>query len=163
MIKQLIREDKTGQVSDFIKDCGFELESKGRDSLSGIIPIVNKVSAGYPAEFDDMSYPVGVADDYINCPGLNDPNAFAVRVVGDSMSPEYMAGDIVVFSPAKAVNSGDDCFVRFKNPFEATFKRVYFERDSVRLQPRNTAYSPMVFDSERIDGIYKAVLKYQYI
>jgi phage repressor protein C with HTH and peptisase S24 domain len=98
----------------------------------------------------------------VRCPDLHDPNAFAVRVVGDSMEPRYHEGDIVVFSPATEVRSGDDCFIRFTEPHETTFKRVYFEKeDRIRLQPRNERYSPQVLDGNRIDGIYRAVSRYE--
>jgi transcriptional regulator with XRE-family HTH domain len=50
------------------------------------VPIINKVAAGYPQEFTDLGYPVGIADEYVTVPQeMGDPNAFAVRVVGDSM------------------------------------------------------------------------------
>lgn len=129
-----------------------------------MVPIINKVSAGYPVDFDDMDYPVGVADDYVRCPDLHDANAFAVRVVGDSMEPRFREGDIVVFSPAAEVNNGDDCFVRFSTPHETTFKRVFFDADSkVRLQPRNEKYSPIIIDGERINGLYRAVIRYEQL
>ena len=127
-----------------------------------VVPIINKVAAGYPADFNDLDYPVGIADDYVRCPDIHDPNAFAVRVIGDSMEPKFFEGDIVVFSPACQVNNGDDCFVRFSMPHETTFKRIFFEQNnSIRLQPRNEQYSPMVVEGDRINGIYRAVIKYQ--
>jgi phage repressor protein C with HTH and peptisase S24 domain len=131
-------------------------------SAGRLVPVINKVAAGYPTDFDDLSYPVGVADDYVRCPDLHDPNAFAVRVVGDSMEPRFCEGDIVVFSPAAEVNNGDDCFVRFSMPHETTFKRVFFEQDNkVRLQPRNEKYPPTIIDGKRITGIYRAIIKYE--
>jgi repressor LexA len=127
-----------------------------------LVPVINKVAAGYPAEFNDLDYPVGIADDYVRCPDVHDPNAFAVRVVGDSMEPKYVEGDIVVFSPAVEVHSGDDCFVRFTEPHETTFKRVFFEKgDHVRLQPRNEKYAPMIVEGKRVNGLYRAVVKYE--
>lgn len=127
-----------------------------------LVPVINRVSAGYPIDFDDMDYPAGIADDYVRCPDVHDSNAFAVRVVGDSMEPKFFAGDIVVFSPSVEVHSGDDCFVRFKMPHETAFKRVYFEaEDRVRLQPRNDKYSPLIVDGKRINGLYRAVIKYE--
>jgi phage repressor protein C with HTH and peptisase S24 domain len=124
------------------------------------VPIINKVSAGYPAEFNDLDYPVGIADDYVRCPDLHDANAFAVRVVGDSMEPKFSEGDIVVFSPAAEVHNGDDCFIRFTLPHETTFKRVFFEPENkVRLQPRNEKYPPIIVDGKRINGLYRAVTK----
>jgi phage repressor protein C with HTH and peptisase S24 domain len=127
-----------------------------------LVPVINKVTAGYPADFNDLDYPAGVADDYVRCPDLHDTNAFAVRVVGDSMKPKFNEGDIVVFSPAAEVHSGDDCFIRFAMPHETTFKRVFFEpNDKVRLQPRNEKYPPMIVDGKRIDGLYRAIIKYE--
>jgi phage repressor protein C with HTH and peptisase S24 domain len=137
---------------------------KTADVLSAgrLVPVINKVSAGYPADFDDLEYPVGIADDYVRCPDVHDVNAFAVRVVGDSMEPAFLQGVIVVFSPAAEVHNGDDCFVRFATPHETTFKRVFFEPDNkVRLQPRNQKYSPMIVDGKRINGMYRAVVKYE--
>jgi len=127
-----------------------------------LVPVINKVSAGYPADFDDLDYPVGVAEDYVRCPDLHDPNAFAVHVVGDSMEPKYHQGDVVIFSPAVEVRNGDDCFIRFKSPHETTFKRVFFEGDeNVRLQPRNEKYPPVVVPGERINGLYRAIVRYE--
>jgi len=131
-------------------------------TAGALVPIINKVSAGYPVDFDDLNYPVGFADDYVRCPGLHDPNAFAVRVVGDSMEPKFEEGDIVIFSPAADVRNGDDCFVRFSRPHETTFKRVFFENDKqVRLQPRNQNYPPMIVEGDRINGMYRAVIRYE--
>ncbi len=129
-----------------------------------LVPVINKVTAGYPADSDDLGYPVGYADDYVRCPDIHDPNAFAVRVVGDSMEKKFQEGDIVIFSPAADVRSGDDCFVRFKTPHESTFKRVYFQsKNTVRLQPRNQEYSPMIVKGNRINGIYRATIKYEML
>jgi repressor LexA len=129
------------------------------------VPVINKVSASYPKDFTDLSYPRGVADDYIGCPDLRDPDAFAARVHGDSMTPKYREGDIVIFSPAAAPRDGDDCFVRFEDG-QTTFKRVFFENDdsgrpTIRLQPRNEKYRPQIVPSERITGLYRAMFRYE--
>ena len=127
-------------------------------------PVINRVSAGYPKDFTDLNYPKGVADEYVACPDLNDPQAFAARVHGDSMTPKYREGDIVIFSPAASPKSGDDCFVRFADG-HTTFKRAFFESDRgqevIRLQPRNEKYRAQVVKAEELTGLYKAVFKYQ--
>jgi len=134
------------------------------------IPIINKVSAGYPQEFTDLGYPVGIADAYVSVPvELADPNAFAVRVVGDSMEPRYHEGDVVIFAPAAGVQSGDDCFVRFAvtgGPVdgESTFKRVFFDaEDQVRLQPLNERYAPTVVKPSEIAAIFRAAARYEQL
>lgn len=152
---------KPGDVRSLLAEAKLQMkEGKGWISAGRLVPIINKVAAGYPTDFNDLDYPVGIADDYVRCPDLHDPNAFAVRVVGDSMEPRYCEGDIVIFSPAVEVRNGDDCFVRFTMPHETTFKRVFFEKeDKIRLQPRNERYSPTLVEGNRIDGIYRAVIR----
>jgi repressor LexA len=156
------KKAKSSEVHALLRKTKPDKAGKPALAAGRLIPIINKVSAGYPVEFNDLDYPVGIADDYVRCPDLHDPNAFAVRVVGDSMEPRFREGDIVIFSPALEVQNGDDCFVRFTNPHETTFKRVFFEKQNrVRLQPRNERYSPTVVEGERIDGIYRAVIRYE--
>ena len=158
--------EKSGQaegIDTMLAQSDLEVESETPTVSPGkLIPIINKVAAGYPVDFDDLEYPAGFADDYVRCPDIDDPNAFAVRVIGDSMEPSFVQGDIVIFSPATEVRSGDDCFVRFTMPHETTFKRVFFEQDNkVRLQPRNEKYAPIIVEGKRINGLYRAVIKYE--
>jgi repressor LexA len=131
------------------------------------VPVINKVSAGYPKDFTDLSYPPQVADDYVGCPDVRDQDAFAARVSGDSMRPKYREGDIVIFSPALSPRSGDDCFVRFEDG-QTTFKRIFLESGDngeavLRLQPRNEKYRPQVVPSEKVAGLYRAVYRYERV
>lgn len=136
-------------------------------ALPSAVPVVNRVSAGYPSDFTDLSYPPRNADAYITAPGVSDPDAFAARVSGDSMSPRYAEGDIVIFSPAAAWKDGADCFVRFDDG-QTTFKRVYAFRDDagremLRLDPRNPRYSPRTIAREQVEGVYRAVFCYKSV
>lgn len=141
------------------------------------VPVINKVAAGYPRAFTDLGYPARVADEYVSVPDMYDADAFAARVIGDSMEPVYREGDIVVFSPMTATLDGCDCFVRFEHNDESTFKRVYFEGSAgdegvptasdgpnkpdankrIRLQPLNPAYPARVVEREQVAGLYAAV------
>lgn len=164
IIKNIVHHKvSTDQLGDIINDDDINMDTDQPPLKAGqLVPVINKVSAGYPVDFDDMGYPVGFADDYVRCLDMHDPNVFAVRVVGDSMEPKFFEGDIVIFSPAAQVNSGDDCFVRFTRPHESTFKRVFFEDDKhIRLQPRNDKYPPAIIEGDRINGLYRAVIKYE--
>jgi len=129
------------------------------------VPLINKVAAGYPTEFTDLGYPARVADEYVSVPDVVDPEAFAARVVGDSMAPEYLEGDVVVFSPALSATQGSDCFVRLERDDETTFKRVFFEGvdgegaaegDLIRLQPLNPRYGARVLAREDVAALYPA-------
>jgi len=164
ILKDIVQHNlEPARLGELLAQCELDVDTKNHPNRSGQwVPVINKVAAGYPVEFDDLGYPVGFADDYVRCPDIHDPNAFAVRVVGDSMEPKFSEGNIVVFSPGADVQNGDDCFVRFRLPYETTFKRVFFEADgAIRLQPRNTDYAPLMVDGERINGIYRAAIHFQ--
>ena len=154
----------SGVLHQFVEASAENVERVSTNS----VPVINRVSAGYPQDFTDLNYPKGVADDYVGCPDLQgDKDAFAARVHGDSMTPKYRQGDIVIFSPAAAPKSGDDCFVRFGDG-HTTFKRVFFENDPkgaavIRLQPRNEKYRPQVVPSEDVSGLYKALFRYERV
>jgi repressor LexA len=162
-VKNLVNEKKDAKkLNSLLAKNKLNTKKDASFAAARLVPVINKVSAGYPAEFEDLDYPAGIADDYIRCPDMHDPNSFAVRVVGDSMEPRYHEGDIVVFSPAEDVRSGDDCFIRFVMPHETAFKRVFFETNNrLRLQPRNEKYPPLIIDGKRINGLYKAVARYE--
>ena len=164
-LESMIRayEDARGDAPD--TDAGLSTgEARGLERVEPPIevPLINKVAAGYPASFTDLGYPARVADEYIRAPDVHDPDAFAARVVGDSMEPDYREGDIVVFSPMREIGSGMDCFIRLEPDHETTFKRVYFEtgeagEELIRIQPINNAYAPMTVPRERVAGLSAGV------
>jgi SOS-response transcriptional repressor LexA len=134
------------------------------ETLGRLVPLINKVAAGYPTDFTDLDYPARVADEYIPCPHLDDPDAFAARVVGMSMKPDYNEGDMIIFSPRREPTHGCDCFVRLLPDHHSTFKRVYFENEQhVRLQPLNPAFAPQVIELDQVAGLYPAVMRIQSI
>ena len=161
---------RSGELTKFASRLGAENATNATVMpLPLEVPLINSVAAGYPTEFTDLGYPARVADEYVRCPDLHDPDAFAARVVGDSMEPNYVEGDVVVFSPARAVRNGSDCFVRIEPDHTTTFKRVYFEHapeasdasgtpiERIRLQPLNNRYAPQVYRREQVAGLYAAV------
>jgi SOS-response transcriptional repressor LexA len=124
------------------------------------VPLINKVAAGYPTEFTDLGYPAAIADAYVPCPNLDDPHAFAARVVGRSMEPHYLEGQTLVFSPATEPSEGDDCFVRILPDHHTTFKRVSFpDENRVTLEPLNPEYPTSTIRLDQVSGLYPAVMR----
>lgn len=97
-----------------------------------------QIGAGRELAFDDGGNPLGVANNYLTVPGLTDPNAFGCTVRGDSMAPELVEGDVVVFSPALERQSGKIHLVTIAD--DSTIKRVYFEKTYLRLVASNPQY-----------------------
>ncbi len=164
----LDRAFESGALARLVERISPQGEKSGEGERVGAllpraVPLINLVPAGRAAEFTDLGYPARVADSYVAAPELGDPDAFAARVTGDSMEPTYVEGDVVIFSPAREVKSGMDCFARLIEPdSETTFKRVYFERSGdgeelIRLQPLNSKYAARVEPREKVAGLYPAV------
>ena len=132
-------------------------------SAGRAIPVINRVAAGYPHDFTDLDYPTSIADEYVRCPDVHDPQAFAARVVGDSMEPRYHEGDVVVFEPNTPARVGDDCFVRFADDNSTTFKRLAASRGALRLSPLNDKYESKEYDPEAVSGLWPATRRIERI
>ena len=151
---------RNGELDRLIEQAAGNIEAL--QPISVQVPLINNVAAGYPTDFTDLEYPARVADDYLSCPDLTDPDAFAARVVGDSMLPDYREGDVIVFSPQRAPTQGSDCFVRLMPDHHTTFKRVFFEDDQrVRLQPLNPSFVAQTIALQQVSGMYPAVYRMQ--
>jgi SOS-response transcriptional repressor LexA/transcriptional regulator with XRE-family HTH domain len=157
--------DDSAYLSGVLKEMSQRSNNPFGHLTANAVPVINRVSAGYPTGFSDLRYPPRMTDEYISCPDVTDRDAFAARVHGDNMLPKYRAGDIVIFSPALSARDGDDCFIRFRDG-QTTFKRVFFENGEnnlpvLRLQPRNERYRAQMIPSEQVAGLHKAVYRYQ--
>lgn len=62
------------------------------------VPVIGMAKLGDDGYFEEQQYPVGHGDGYIDTP-TTDPNAYALKVVGDSMFPAIRHGWYVVIEP----------------------------------------------------------------
>lgn len=121
------------------------------------IPLVSYVQAGNMTEAVD-DYATGAASDWLLTDLELSQHAFALRIKGDSMMPEFREGDTVVIDPSVSPLPGD--YVVAKNGSnEATFKK-YRPRglnetgqQVFELIPLNEDYPPMRSDLTHIDII----------
>jgi repressor LexA len=68
---------------------------------------------------------------------------FALRVTGDSMvNAGILDGDWVIVHEQPTVSHGEIAVVYVGDSSEATVKRVFFDKDHIRLQPENDRLSP---------------------
>jgi len=138
-IKNLVsKKTDSTQIIQVLKTENINLDiSASHYSTGKLIPIINKSESPYPDEKNYLNFP-SIAQDYVRYPDLHDPNAFAIRVIDDSMEAKYKQNDIVIFSPAKKVTKGSDCFIILAEKPGPTFKRVFFvSYDKIRLLLRN--------------------------
>lgn len=108
-------------------------------SPSVTIPLLGRVAAGRPIEAIEGSDTIDVPPSI-----LGKRDCYALRVTGDSMMEEgILDGDVIIVEERPDPRNGD-CVVATVEG-EATVKRFYREKNgSVRLQPSNSAYKPIV-------------------
>jgi SOS-response transcriptional repressor LexA len=84
--------------------------------------------------------------------GCASAEPFALRVIGDSMTPEFNDGHIVIVDPAMTPQSG--AFVIADYEGETTFRQYVVEGERRFLKPLNDAYPAIeVRSALRIRGV----------
>lgn len=112
------------------------------------IPVISWVQAGSFADVVDL-HDVGESGegDQVHSIKKTGPNAFALRVEGESMMPRYMPGDIIVIDPAVRCDNGCPCVVVLNG--EATFKIFRETDEAVILEPTNDKYPEIIVRKDR--------------
>jgi phage repressor protein C with HTH and peptisase S24 domain len=96
-------------VEDFVK-----LITDGSSKATQAVPLLGFAEAGAGGFFDDGGFPVGKGWDEIDFPAVNDEHAYALEISGDSMTPAYRDGDVVMVSPAAPIRRGDRVVAKTK-------------------------------------------------
>ena len=72
-------------------------------------------------------------------PGCSGGESFALRVLGDSMAPEFNEGEIIIIEPDGALRPG--CFVLAQWRGEWTFRQLQRDGETWCLHALNPAYA----------------------
>jgi len=131
-----------------------------------------KVSAVSPANSEDASQVVqvitldrpeisGGAVEFITCEQLcrKYPDAFALRIDGDSMSPEISHGDIVVMSPSVLAVAGQPAVVQLADAIGVTCKLYHPAGDKLHLVALNNRYEPAIVDMSDVNWALKILAR----
>ena len=95
---------------------------------------------------------------------FNQPNCFALKVIGDSMIEDFITeGDLVIMRSVANQNdakNGDIVAARVEG-YGTTLKRIYFAEDKVTLKASNSNYSPIEVHPYQVEiqGILLAVCR----
>ena len=115
------------------------------------LPLISAVPAGKVATLFHPDY----VDDYVTVDDTKDPQAFALKVKGNSMSPRIEDGDVVIVSPQQEARSGDICVARVNG--EDTLKKVKFEGNYIHLIPLNPEFDPVTVKKRDVNFVWKVV------
>ncbi|MFC1756634.1 transcriptional repressor LexA [Patescibacteria group bacterium] len=120
------------------------------------IPLLGTISAGEPIEAIEIpGETISVAKNTLSASGKH----YALRVKGDSMIEEgIFDGDTVVIKEQKTADNGQTVVAIIDNN-QATLKKIYKEKDRIRLQPMNQAMLPFFRTDVEIRGVVINIIR----
>lgn len=177
-LTEIAREFRVSSLStvhehlDFLEQSGFlrrdrqqargltlldpEPEQKRSKVSDGILlPLVGTIAAGAPIEaIENRDATMTVPQEMVGR-----KNAYVLKVRGDSMIESLIAdGDFVVVEKTDYAKDGD-MVVALLEDGTATLKRLYKQKNYVRLQPANKNYKPLQVRSVVIQGKVLGVVR----
>ena len=113
------------------------------------VPLHGRVAAGIPIEMLDVGDMSEAPARYVD----DDPNAFMVRVRGDSMNRFIHDGEFALVSPKYTDPNERDMFLVTVNGYDATIKRVRKLANGIELIPDSydPTYRSNVYDFNEED------------
>lgn len=112
------------------------------------VPITGSVRGGDDGYLVQDTVPDGWVEYW-----TGDPQAFALRIKGDSMHPRYRAGEFVVITPSVEAQPGRDVVVKLTNG-KCLLKQLNWERnDEIQLLSINNGYAPMTIPRDEVECI----------
>jgi len=120
------------------------------------IPIVGNISAGQPIEaIEFRNESISVLSNEIR----NKEQHYALKVVGNSMIDEgIFDGDTVIIRKEEFANDGQTVVAVIDDNL-ATLKKIYREKNRIRLQPANPTLFPIYRNEVEIRGIVIKVVR----
>lgn len=136
---------QTGEPPKKVEPSGLEVRESPNvypgPQVRGVVPLISWVSAGRWRECDVREEPMAWIPVTFAA-----PNVFALRVEGDSMSPDYPPGHIVFVDPDRKPEAMN-LVIAQNGDGEATFKRLTREGGIWYLEPLNERYPLRPLDS----------------
>lgn len=141
---------------DAAKQRALNLSEKAAEHLERI-PLVGRVAAGQPIlAIDNVEDSFPLPDLLLK--GSQPDEVFMLRVQGDSMiNVGIRPNDVIVVNRVLSWEDGDIVVARMTEEESATVKRIYREKDCVRLQPENDFYEPILVPYENVEIVGKVI------
>ena len=119
----------------------------------GTVPVVGHAQLGVHGYFEEIDFPVGHGDGYLVIHS-DDPNAYGLRVSGDSMHPRIKNGEYVLIEPNKPFHAGDEVMVRTLDG-QAMIKEFIYLRDGMyRFDSVNQNHPPLHIAQGQVSKIH---------
>jgi repressor LexA len=118
------------------------------------IKLIGRIAAGSPIEAIEQA-----DEELAFTEWAGTDSKFALRVTGESMIEEHIAdGDYVIIHKQEHARDGQIVAVRDEEG-EATLKRIFKEKNRIRLEPANKTMKPIFRDKVDIIGVLVGVVR----
>ena len=133
-----------------VSESPAEYVNKSLKGISSGVPLYGTIAAGQPLEMIEIK-------DYIEIPEImadRYPDAFLLRVNGDSMDKIVPNGAYALIDPCAEVNNGEVAVV-VVNGLDATLKRFFRLNNSIALEPdsHNPCHTTNVIGNEEFSNV----------
>ncbi|OGC40513.1 repressor LexA [candidate division WOR-1 bacterium RIFOXYD2_FULL_36_8] len=123
-------------------------------SESVTLPFLGFIAAGVPIEVVEQREEIDVPRTLVG----RKP-CYVLQVRGNSMIEDHILdGDFVVIEKANTANNGE-VVVALISKESATLKRMYREKDRIRLEPANSTMKPIYVRDVAVQGVVKGLFR----
>jgi len=119
------------------------------------LSLIGEIQGGGDGFFMECLYLVAEGNGVVLW-STKDPNAYALRVRGDSMHPRYRAGEFVIIEPSIAAQPGDDVVVCCKDGRKMLKVFNWVRDDEAQFLSLNSGYTPVTLKLADIESMHFA-------
>ncbi|MNF75976.1 LexA repressor [compost metagenome] len=119
---------------------------------TGSVPVVGKAMLGPEGYFEALDYPVGCGEGYLNIYS-SDPEAYGLRVVGNSMNPRIKNNEFVLVEPSKDYVAGDEVLVKTTKGQAMIKEFIYYRDGQYRFDSVNADYDPIFIHEDEVEDV----------
>lgn len=105
--------------------------------MDSMIPLISWIQAGVWCDSTLYQNNEDEFTEWYPCPEKHSDNTFALKIRGESMSPDFVDGEIIYVDPEIKEESGSCVVVRQNGDTEATFKQLVLDGDKKYLKALN--------------------------
>ena len=150
--KKYPRMDKVQLLADYLgilkSNLTEKIENQNMSGRGVSIPVVGKVIAGIPIDAIEEIIDYEEIDIKLASTG----EFYGLQIKGDSMSPRFLEGDVVIVKKQNNIENGEIAIV-LVNGNEATVKKIKKMDNGIMLIPLNNSYEPIFYNVDEINTL----------
>lgn len=151
--KYLESLEEQGYIQRENKPRGIKLLA-GAKMHGTLLPFFGFIAAGAPIEVSEQQEEVEVPSELVG----RRP-CYVLQVKGNSMIEDHILnGDLIVVERCDTADDGE-VVVALINREAATLKRMYREKDRVRLEPANSSLKPIYVKDIAVQGTVRGLIR----